>query len=291
MVKTIGNPLSWGASALAWGGQSITGAIESLKSPSTEIPETTYLSVSDLTPVLRKGWADFAHFRSDVMMLVVFYPIVGLLLSAFAFERSLIPLLFPMAAGFALIGPLAVIGLYELSRRREAGESPSWAAALTVLRPEIAGPVFTLGLGLIGLYAVWLYTATWIYQITLGPELPSSISGFVTDIFTRSEGYMMLALGVSTGFIFAVIALCVSVLSFPMLIDRRVGLPLAVATSLRFSRQNPDVVALWGLIVAGLLLLATLTFFIGLVFVLPLLGHSTWHLYRAALPPQTPPKS
>ena len=286
MVKTIGNPLSWGASALVDTAEALNTATEGLKSPSDQLPDTRILTASDLRQALRNGLLDFAHFRSDVMMLVVLYPVIGIALSYLAFHQNLLPLLFPLAAGFALIGPLAAIGLYELSRRREAKAPTSWFHAFAVLRPKVAGPVFSLGLALIALYALWLYAAAWIYHITLGPALPSSLSSFVTAVFTTPQGYLMMALGLSTGFVFALLTLSVSILSFPMLIERQVGLPVAVATSLKFSRQNPDVVMLWGAIVAVSLLLASLPLFLGLVFVLPILGHSTWHLYRKAVPPR-----
>lgn len=284
MVRTIGNPLSWTAKALFGAGRTTRDIAETLGSEGTAPPAVTQIGMGDLREALRKGMDDFMTFRSDVLFLVAIYPVIGICLALLAFDRSLLPLIFPMAAGFALLGPLAGVGLYEMSRRREAGEDTSWAAALMALRPHVVGPVMVLGLYLLVLFVVWLFVANMIYVATLGPEPPASIAAFLSDIFTTSAGWAMIGLGMAVGFVFACATLVVSLTSFPMLIDRRAGLPVAVVTSLRVARANPVTVAVWGLIVAGLMALGSVPLFLGLIVVLPVLGHATWHLYRAAVP-------
>ncbi|MBR9650051.1 DUF2189 domain-containing protein [Thalassovita aquimarina] len=283
MVKTIGNPLSWGAAVLSDAGHAIETAAENIGSHDPALPEIRPLTLADIRMALRKGVDDFAHFRSDVMVMVLIYPAIGILLAFMAFQQNMLHLIFPMAAGFALIGPFVAIGLYELSRRREAGETVNWAQALAVFRPAVAGPVLVLGLYLIALYAIWLYAAAWIYQVTLGPELPSSWRSFTTAVLTTSEGYAMITIGLAVGVVFALLVLFSSLISFPMLIDRRVGLPVAVAASFRLARQSPRAVCFWGLTVAAILIVATIPVFLGLILALPILGHATWHLYRAAV--------
>lgn len=284
MVRTIGNPLSWTAGALFGTGRSLGNAADALGSHEAAPPEIARIGIDDIGVALRKGYDDFAHFRSDVMFLVAIYPIIGICLAAIAFDRALLPLLFPLAAGFALLGPLVGVGLYEMSRRREAGEAAGWEAALSALRAHVIGPVVVLGLYLLGLFVLWMLAARTIHAATLGPEPPASVIGFVSDVFTTPAGWAMIAIGIAVGFVFAVIALAISLTSFPMLIERRAGLPVAVATSITVARKNPVTVAVWGLVVAVLMALGTLPLFLGLIVVLPVLGHATWHLYRAAVP-------
>lgn len=285
MVKTIGNPLSWAAGAVLGTGQVAGEAAGSLGGEEqTGPPPTRPITRDDIWEALRKGFADFTAFRSDVMFLVGIYPIIGICLAVISFDRALLPLLFPLAAGFALLGPLAAVGLYEMSRRRESGESAGWDAALSSLRAHVVGPVMVLGLYLLAIFVAWMFFANLIYGMTLGPAPPESALAFLTDVLTTSAGWTMVVVGMAVGFVFACMALVVSLISFPMLIDRRAGLPLAVTTSVRVARQSPVTVAVWGAIVAVAMALGTLPFFLGLIIVLPVLGHATWHLYRAAVP-------
>lgn len=283
MVKTIGNPLSWGARALQSSGHAVTEAVDGVASHDLSPPLVRDLTMQDIRDALRKGAADFAANRSDVLFLVIIYPVIGALLIFIAFNQGLLPILFPMAAGFALLGPLAGIGLYEMSRRREAGIDASWGAVLGSLRSRVMGPELVLGAYLLGIFIIWIYVADAIFQATLGPELPTSIGAFIRDVFTTGAGWAMIVIGMAVGFLFAAVVLVMSLVSFPMLIDRPVGLPVAVSTSIAVARRNPRVVAGWGLLVAVSLAVASIPLFLGLIVVMPVLGHATWHLYRAAV--------
>lgn len=286
MVKTIGNPLTWAADAVFGTSRSVGAATEALASQDTAPPATRPISGADIRAALSKGYDDFKTFRSDVMFLVAIYPLIGICLIVVSSNLSLLPLLFPLAAGFALLGPVAAIGLYEMSRRREAGEDVGWGAALHALRAHVVGPVMALAVYLFAMFVLWILAAMLIHSLTLGPEPPVTVWSFAHDVLTTSAGWMMIVLGMGVGFVFAAIVLVVSMISFPMLIDRRAGIPVAVATSLQVAKQSPVTVAKWGLIVAVLMALGSLPFFLGLIIVLPVLGHATWHLYRAAVPRQ-----
>lgn len=248
------------------------------------LPAVARITTADLRDALASGWADFLANRTDVMLLCLCYPIIGLLLGRFASGAETLPLLFPLAAGFALLGPLAATGLYEISRRREQGKPADWTNAFAVLRSPSLVSIILLGTILAALFLIWLATADMLYALTLGPARPASALGFLNDVLTTARGHAMILVGIPTGFVFAAIVLAIGVVSFPMLIDRPVGIEVAVLTSLRATAANPVVIGLWGLLVAILLALAAIPLFVGLVIVLPLLGHATWHLYRKLVP-------
>ena len=247
-------------------------------------PAVRRIGLDDLWNALARGVADFEANRTDVIFLCVIYPVIGLVLGRLASGHGLLPLLFPLASGFALVGPFAAVGLNEISRRREDSSDVRWVHAFGVLRAPSIGSIMLLGLMLIALFLLWLVVAQIIYVVTLGPMPPVSVSSFASDVFTTSAGWTMIVVGIGVGFLFALLALAVSVVSFPLLLDRNVGIGNAVSTSMRAVATNPGVMALWGLIVACGLMLGSLPFFVGLVVVLPVLGHATWHLYRSVVP-------
>ena len=287
-MAAIRNPIEWSwdqlrLAALAAGsaGRSLRRVGENLHSPA---PAVRRIAAADLRDVLAKGLADFGAYRTDVVFLCVIYPVVGLVLGRLAFGYGMLPLLFPLASGFALVGPFAAIGLYEMSRQREQGVTVTWANAFGVLRSPSFGAIVVLGLLLVVVFMAWLATAEVIYLVTLGPAPPASIAQFARDLFTTGPGWTLIVVGVGVGFLFAVLVLAISVVSFPLLLDREVGVDTAVWTSVRAVAANPLPMALWGLIVAGSLVLGSLPFFVGLIVVMPVLGHATWHLYRKVVP-------
>ncbi len=284
--KTIGNPLSFAAHTAQGGTQYIGNGLRELGAADDAPVEYYDLSFADLTQSLRKGFEDFAAMRTDVMFIVLVYPVIGLALVLFALNRDLMPLVFPAISGFALLGPVASLGLYEMSRRREAGLPAGWGDAFNVLKSPSFTPIVVLGGYLLMLFAVWMLAAFGLYNVTLGPEAPASFTALLRDVFTTSAGLTMLILGLLIGGVFAAAVLASTVVSFPMLLDRHVGLPRAVATSIEVTRRNPLVVIAWGAIVVALLAVGVLTLFIGLIVVLPVLGHATWHLYREAVVPR-----
>ncbi len=241
------------------------------------------IGIADLKDALRHGAQDFYAMPTHAMFLCVIYPIVGLLMARLAFGYSVLPLLYPLMAGFALVGPLAALGLYELSRRREAGLETSATHAFDVMRSSSIGGIIALGLLLMGIFAIWIAIADAIYVANFGYATPSSITAFAHDVLTTRAGWNLIVVGNGTGFVFAVLVLTVSVVSFPLMLDRDVGAAVALLTSIRVVMKNPMVMAVWGLIVAALLLIGALPLFIGLTVTMPILGHATWHLYRRAV--------
>ncbi|WP_300068590.1 DUF2189 domain-containing protein [uncultured Ruegeria sp.] len=284
MAKTIGNPISWAAQSLGATGDHVSESVSRIGSSDTkQLPMVQTLTLQDLRACLRAGYHDFLETRADAIFIVLIYPIAGLLMFGFALNMNLVPLLAPLVAGFALIGPVAAVGLYEISRKREQGNEVHWLDAFGVFRSPSFGAILVLGFYLVMLLLIWLMVAQSIYVHTLGPEPPTSFAAFATQVFTTGAGWTMILFGTAVGFLFALCALAVSVVSFPLLLDQKVGLPVAVVTSVRVLRHNPGVILTWGFIVAALLVIGAIPMLLGLIVVMPILGHATWHLYRRAV--------
>ncbi|MGB8621467.1 MAG: DUF2189 domain-containing protein [Paracoccaceae bacterium] len=284
MVKTIGNPLSWGAKAFGATARYLTFETEHIGGGRVKTPpEVRSIGLSDISHALRKGVEDFTTFRSDVIFIVFLYPIIGLCMAWLAFNANLVHYVFPLAAGFALVGPLAAIGLFEMSRRREMGRETGWSHVLGVLHSPSIGPIVVMGVYLLLLFVIWMAAANYIHSMTMGPEPAATPMAFLHDMFATRGGWAMIAIQIPVGFVFAAVVLVISVVSFPLMLEHDIGLPMAVVTSVRVARRNPVTIAAWGLIVAVGLALGSLPLFLGLIVVMPILGHANWHLYRRAV--------
>ena len=270
-------------------------------SDSTPVYRVRKIGPADLKDALAKGLADFSAKPSHLVFLGLIYPLVGIGLVVGASPQ----LIFPLLSGFALIGPFAGIGLYEISQARELGLDTSWKHAFAVVRSHSIFPILSLGLLLLVIFGCWLFAAQALYVSLLGPAPPQSFTQFITTIFDTPQGWKLIGFGTGIGFVFAVLALSLSVVSFPMLLDRpidagaidveiehpvvapTIDVPIAIQTSIKTVLVNPFTMALWGLIVAGSLAIGFLLMFAGLAVVVPVLAHATWHLYRKVVEPAT----
>jgi uncharacterized membrane protein len=248
-----------------------------------DYPVVRKIGPADLKDALARGIDDFWAIPTSLVFLGLIYPIVGLCLAGYA-----LPLLFPLMSGFALVGPFAALGLYEISRRRELGLETSWAHAFEVRHSPSIPPLLALGLLLLVIFVCWRATAESLYVWLFGPMEPVSYTEFLNEIFTTSRGWTLIVLGNAIGCVFAVVVLSISVISFPLLLDRDVGLAVAVLTSLKAVRENPVTMAIWGLIVAAVLAIGFLLLFVGLAVAVPILAHASWHLYRKVVEPAAP---
>ena len=197
------------------------------------------IGTADLIDCLRKGLDDFAAMPSHLLFLGLIYPILGVILAALTFSNNALPLLFPLASGFALVGPFAAIGLYEISRRRELGLEVAWHHAFDVLRSPAIPSIVAMGLVLMAILVVWLGTAQSLYTALFGPLAPESYTAFLYEVFATPHGWTLILLGNLIGLVFAIVALSVSVVSFPLLLDRDTGAAVAMTTSVRAVAANP----------------------------------------------------
>ncbi len=238
------------------------------------------IGVADLKDAMVKGLADFKAMPTHLVFLCLIYPILTLLFARAYAGYDVLPLIFPLLAGYTLVGPLVAIGMYELSRRRELGLDISRMHAFEVVRSPSIGSIAVLGIILMAIYFAWLGAAQAIYEITFDSAVPASLMEFNRQVYTTGAGWTLIIVGSGVGFLFAVVVFTLSVVSFPMLLDRDVGLMTAVQTSVRAVVANPIIMGMWGVTVAATLAIGSLPLFVGLAVALPVLGHATWHLYR-----------
>ena len=243
------------------------------------------ISISDLFDALRRGIDDFMVKPSHLVFLCLIYPIVGVFLAAWTSGNNALPLLFPLVSGFALVGPFAALGLYEISRRRELGLDTSWQHAFDIRHSPALPSIAAVGGMLLVIFLAWLLTAQAFYENLFGRIPPASIGDFLREIYSTDRGWTLIVVGHAIGFIFAVDVLCTTVIAFPLLLDRDVGAYEAIHASVRSVMANPIPMAVWGLMVAIGLMIGSLPIFAGLAIVLPVFGHATWHLYRKVIEP------
>lgn len=243
------------------------------------------IGFSDVIAALRQGAEDFWEKPSHYVFLCLIYPLSGVVLMTWTSGNNALPLLFPLVSGFALLGPIAAIGLYEISRRRELGMDAAWRHAFDVRHSPALPSIIVVGIWLFALFIAWMLTAKALYVSLFGPDTPASIGIFLHEVFRTQQGHELILWGNLVGLVFAVVALATTVIAFPLLLDRDVGVVAAVEASARAMMVNPLPMLLWGLIVAVALVIGSLPVLAGLAVVMPILGHATWHLYRKVVEP------
>ena len=251
--------------------------------PTATEPQVRHITTADIRAALRAGVDDFQLMPTYLVLLTLIYPIVGLIAARWAQGNDIVPLIFPLISGFALVGPLAAVGLYELSRRREAGLDTRWTHVFDVLKAKSLGTIVGLGVILAVLFAAWLASALAIQHWAMGDRSMGDMTNFAGNVLGTAGGIKLIVVGNLVGFVFAAVTLVIAAFSFPLALDHDVSLPTAIMTSVRVALANPATMAVWGLVVVGGLVLGAIPAFVGLAVVMPVLGHATWHLYRRAV--------
>ena len=243
-------------------------------------PEVRRISTSDVLDALRAGVEDFREKPSHYAFVGLIYPLAGMVLIAWSAGVDLLPMIYPLLSGFALLGPLLAIGLMEISRRREYGQDASWAQVFALRQSPALPSLLMMSVYLLTLFMIWLVVARALYLGFIGDYPNPSFLGFASNVLGHPNAMALIFWGNLVGFVLALIALVISIVAFPLLLDRDVGAASAVHTSVRAAMLNPVPVAFWGLIVALALVAGMATLMVGLVIIVPILGHATWHLYR-----------
>lgn len=249
------------------------------------VPAINTITKADITAALRSGMADFAKAPTYGLALGTLFSVVGIAIVWALYSGQVSYWIFPLAAGFPLVGPFAAVGLYEVSRRLETGEPIGWGAILA------AG--FRHGNSQLPLYAVvavfaflvWIVLARIIFAVSFGT---ASMTNVMTsfDIFMTSQGITMLIIGSVVGAALAALLFAISVVSVPMLVDRDIDVVTALITSFGAVVENKAALFYWGAIIVVAIVLAMLPIFVGMIIIFPILGHTTWHVYRQVIETQ-----
>ena len=236
--------------------------------------------VADLPSVLKQGAADFIAKPTHGVFITLIYGLIALFTALIGIGENFLPLLFPLIAGTAIMGPLAASGLYELSRRRENGLDYSWHHVFDVIHAPSRWGIAAMGVILAVLFIAWLETAQLLYGIFFTEVHPDSLALMLEQVFSTSAGWSLLVAGTGIGFIYSVVVYAATVVSLPMMLHHKLSLGRAVLTSVRAVLHNWRAMATWYGIVVALVLLGSVPLLLGLAVVVPILGHATWHLYR-----------
>lgn len=243
------------------------------------------IKLADLWRSLREGYDDFGARPTFGVFLVLVYPLFALLLTLVLVGDGLLYLTFPMVAGLTLLGPMVSVCLFELSRRREAGLDLSWRAAFDFVHSSAFAPIVALSFVMMVLYLFWLFMAEFLWFGLYGTNPPDSFAALLNDLVTTRRGAGLMLYGNALGIIFACTALAISVVAFPLLLDKPTTSITAIGVSIRAFATNLFVMIVWGITVVALLTVGAAFLLVGLAVVLPILGHATWHLYRKLVVP------
>lgn len=247
-------------------------------------PVVRRITAADIAEALSLGLRDFQALPLYGLAFGALYAIGGIVILLCLTAFGMVYLVYPLAAGFAMIGPFVAVGLYEVSRRRETGRPMSIAAirAAITARSEIGWMAFVT----LFVFVAWMYQVRLLIALLLGLNASfSSLHEFITVVLTTNEGLLFLAIGNAVGAALSLILFSLTVVSFPLLLDRDVDFVTAMITSVRAVVTSPLPMIGWAALIVILLAVSAMPYFLGLVVTLPVLGHATWHLYRRIIAP------
>ncbi|MBM3529235.1 MAG: DUF2189 domain-containing protein [Alphaproteobacteria bacterium] len=250
----------------------------------TSDPVVRRIAARDIAEALAAGLRDFRAMPFYGLMFGALYAVGGIAIVLSVTALGMTYLAYPLAAGFALIGPFVAAGLYEVSRQRETGGTPSLAGIWSAIRsrPEIGWMAFVT----LFIFVIWMYQVRFLMALFLGLNASfSSLQQFLTVVLTTTEGLLFLGIGNVVGAILSLLLFSLTVVSFPLLLDREVDFVTAMITSVRAVVTSPAPMIGWAAVIVVLLIVSVLPFFLGLLVTLPVLGHATWHLYRRVVAP------
>jgi uncharacterized membrane protein len=247
-------------------------------------PVVLRISAADVIDALGKGLRDFQALPLYGLAIGGLFAAGGILIVSCISALGMSYLAYPLAAGFALIGPFAAVALYEVSRQREAGKAPSLDAIWSAIRKR--GEIGWMAFVTLFIFIMWMYQVRFLMALFLGLHASfSTIREFINVVFSTNEGLAFLIAGNVEGAVLSLILFSLTVVSFPLLLDREVDFVTAMITSVRAVVMNPAPMIGWAAVIVVLMIVSALPFFLGLLVTLPVLGHTTWHLYRRVVAP------
>jgi uncharacterized membrane protein len=249
------------------------------------MPTVNKLFADDITASLKAGFSDFLACPFMSGFFGLFYAVFGILFVWCLVWLGAIWMIIPAAVGFPLVAPFAAAGLYEISRRLQKGESFGWSEILTVMANQRKREMGWMAFVTLFILWVWFYQFRTLLVIILQESSFSDFDGFLDTVFFTSEGWTFLAIGACVGAFLSAVLFSVTVVAMPMLLDREIDFVSAMLTSIRVIKKNQLIMLTWAAMITVTMLLSLVPAFLGLIFTLPILGHTTWHLYQRAVSP------
>jgi len=256
-----------------------------LAPPIPRSPVVRQVTLADVRAAFHAGWQDFKSAPLFGLFFGAFYALGGILICILMFWLNMIYMVIPLVIGFMLIGPFVAVGLYEVSRSLEEGRSLSWSGVLGVMLKQREREFVWMSFVTLFVFWVWIYQVRLLLALFFGLKTFSTYSTFLALLLTTSNGIAFLIVGNLVGAALALLLFSITVVSFPLLLDREVDFITAMITSVKSVTTSPLPMIVWAMVIGLLTLLAVVPAFLGLIFVLPILGHATWHLYRRIVAP------
>ena len=248
-----------------------------------EMPEPAKIGFDAIGASLRAGWRDFMRVPGYGLFFSAFYVLGGLVLTAVAAASGQEWWLMPFIVGFPLVAPFAAVGLYEVSRRLEAGEPLIWREVMGTVFAQKDRQLPSMAMVVLLMFMFWVFVAHTTFALFMGVSSLTNVTSS-PEMLLQGRGLIMLLVGTLIGAGFAAVLFSFTVVGLPLLLDREVDFITAIITSIKAVMLNPVVLAVWGLVIAAILLAGMLPLFLGLFIALPVLGHASWHMYRQLMP-------
>ncbi|WP_171205277.1 DUF2189 domain-containing protein [Ruegeria sp. HKCCA0235A] len=258
---------------------------ENLTPQQRDMPQVNKITTDDIRASLKAGFSDFLARPVLSGFFGLFYAVFGILLVWALIWLGQIWMIIPAIVGFPLVAPFAAAGLYEMSRRLQKGESFGWAEILSVMANQRKRELGWMAFVTLFIFWVWIYQVRLWLAIILQNASFSGFDGFLNTVFFTPQGWIFLAVGTCVGAFLSAVLFSVTVVAMPLLLDRETNFISAMLTSLRVVSESPAVMLSWAAIISVTILLSLVPAFLGLIFTLPILGHTTWHLYQRAVAP------
>jgi len=247
------------------------------------MPKVNKVTADDITASLKAGFSDFLARPVMSGFFGLFYAVFGILFVWCLIWVGKIWMIIPAAIAFPLVAPFACAGLYEMSRRLQKGESFGWSEILSVMANQRKREMGWMAFVTLFVLWVWFYQFRTVLVIVLQDSSFSDLNGFFNTVLFTPEGWTFLAIGMCFGAFLSAVLFSVTVVAMPLLLDRDIDFVSAMLTSVRVVTENPVVMLSWAAIITVTMLLSLVPAFLGLIFTLPILGHTTWHLYQRAV--------
>ncbi|MBO6718730.1 MAG: DUF2189 domain-containing protein [Rhizobiaceae bacterium] len=252
------------------------------------MPEVRALSAADLRAALLAGMSDFAHAPRYGVGIGAIFAAIGVVIVLALTVWDMPWMIYPFAIGFPLIGPFAAVGLFEVSRRLERAEPLNWTVILSAIWIQRGRELSWMAFVMLFVFWIWMYQVRLLIALFLGRLSFATLDKFISIVFTTTEGWLFLAVGHAVGAALALGLFSITVVSIPLLMERECDFVTAMITSVKTVLANPVVMLGWGVFVTVAVIAASLPLFAGLLVVLPILGHATWHIFKAAIAPAEP---